>query len=52
MSLTAAQAARLFALDRSVCDRVLHELTELRLLAKSATGCYGLASGAFNRKAG
>jgi hypothetical protein len=46
MQLTAAQAARLFALDCATCERVLHECVCEGWLRRTAAGRYGLACAA------
>ena len=40
MSLTADQAARLFALPKDVCRRVFEELVEARVLSRQWEGKY------------
>lgn len=40
LSLTLAQAARLWGLDRSTCERVLTILIERRLLKRARNGTY------------
>ena len=40
MRLTAAQAARLWALDRTVCDSALAVLVESRFLIQTPRGAY------------
>ena len=52
MSLTAAQAARLFGLPHEACTRILDELAGAGLLQQRVTGCFGLPPGGLNRRAG
>jgi hypothetical protein len=52
MSLTAAQASRLFGLPHETCSRILDELAGAGLLHRRVSGCFGLPPGAFNRRAG
>ena len=40
MRLTTAQAARLWALDHSTCERVLEALVQSRFLARTRDGIY------------
>jgi hypothetical protein len=44
LRLTPAQAARLWALDRSTSDHVLDRLTSAGFLAKNKDGAYVIAS--------
>jgi hypothetical protein len=55
MRLTAGQAARLWGLDRTVCDRALGVLVQSRFLVQAPCGAYRLCGGTrdadFDRRA-
>ena len=42
LQLTSAQAARLFGIDGSLCERLLEDLTEEGVLDRRRDGRYGL----------
>jgi len=45
LSLTEAQARRMWGLDRRTCTVALGTLTELRVLQRTTRGCYVQSSG-------
>ena len=49
LTLTVAQARRLWSLDQSTCSAVLTQLVETGFLCRRADGAYGRASDMANR---
>ena len=52
MTLTVPQAARLFGIPTSACERILVQCTQAGVLHRRQTGCYGLPRTPMARKVG